>query len=112
MKGQGHRGQRSNLSFFLFSSVYVLFEIVCVCVCVRLICLHHRNHLTATSRRVKFTSIDNNKCAISQHMRLSKRHGAMSETSCSHEHLPQCYPACLYDLSMLEYIFVTDRKKM
>ena len=33
-KGQGHQGQRSNLSFFLFSSVYVLFEIVCVYVCV------------------------------------------------------------------------------
>ena len=49
------QGQRSNLSFFLFSSVYVLFEIVCVCVCVCLICLH-RHHLTATSRRVKFTS--------------------------------------------------------
>ena len=34
-KSQGHRGRRSNLSFFfLFSSVYVLFEIVCVCVCM------------------------------------------------------------------------------
>ena len=28
-----------------------------MCVCVCLICLHRRNHLTATSRRVKFTSI-------------------------------------------------------
>ena len=27
-----------------------------VCVCGYLICLHRRNHLTATSRRVKFTS--------------------------------------------------------
>ena len=44
--------------FFLFSSVYVLFEIVCGCVCVCLICLHRRNHFTATSRRVKFTSED------------------------------------------------------
>ena len=29
-----------------------------VCVCGYLICLHRRNHLTATSRRVKFTSIE------------------------------------------------------
>ena len=29
---------------------------VCICVCVCLICLHRRNHLTATPRRVKFTS--------------------------------------------------------
>ena len=28
-----------------------------MCVCVCLICLHRRNHLTATPRRVKFTSI-------------------------------------------------------
>ena len=70
LKGQGHRGQRSNLSFFLFSSVYVLFEIVCVCVCicVCLICLHRRNHLTATSRRVKFTSIENVFNLISYYM--------------------------------------------
>ena len=33
---------------------------VCVCVCVCLICLHRRNHLTATPRRVKFTSNNNN----------------------------------------------------
>ena len=53
------RSSRSKVKFvifFLFSSVYVLFEIVCGCVCVCLICLHRRNHLTATSRRVKFTS--------------------------------------------------------
>ena len=30
--------------------------------------------------RAKYGHIDNNKCAISQHMRLSKRHGAISET--------------------------------
>ena len=30
-----------------------------MCVCVCLICLHRRNHLTATSRRVKFTSVLN-----------------------------------------------------
>ena len=30
---------------------------MCVCVCVCLICLHCRNHLTATLRRVKFISM-------------------------------------------------------
>ena len=40
-----YRGQRSNLCvFFSFGHVFCL------------ICLHRRNHLTATSRRVKFTS--------------------------------------------------------
>ena len=32
-----------------------------LCACVYLICLHRRNHLTATSRRVKFSSTPNNK---------------------------------------------------
>ena len=51
VKGQIYVG------FFFCWSFYVLFEIVCVCVCVCLICLHRRNHLTATLRRVKFTSL-------------------------------------------------------
>ena len=35
--------------------IYVFFCWSCFC----LICLHRRNHLTATSRRVKFTSVVN-----------------------------------------------------
>ena len=43
-----------------FSVCHVLSYLrLCVCVCV--ICLQRRNHLTATSRRVKLTS--NNKIA-------------------------------------------------
>ena len=56
LKGQGHRGQRSNLFVFFFPVCFPYLRL-CVCVSVCLICLHRRNHLTATSRRVKFTSI-------------------------------------------------------
>ena len=54
--------------------IYVFFSVghimsylrlcVCVCVCVSLICLHRRNHLTATSRRVKITSIINMRITV------------------------------------------------
>ena len=40
----------------MFFSVGHVMSYLRLCVCVCLICLHRRNHLTATSRRVKFTS--------------------------------------------------------
>ena len=42
-----------------------------MCVCVCLICLHRRNHLTATSRRVKFTSFHNVKNMVQHIMDFS-----------------------------------------
>ena len=42
--------------YVVFFSVGHVMSYLRLCVCVCLICLHHRNHLTATSRRVEFTS--------------------------------------------------------
>ena len=44
--------------FYGFFSVghVMSYSRLCLCVCVCLICLHRRNYLTATSRRVKLTS--------------------------------------------------------
>ena len=39
-----------------FFSVCHVMSYLRLCVCVCVICLHRRNHLTATSRRVKLTS--------------------------------------------------------
>ena len=54
------RSSRSKVKFVIFFSFPLCMSYlrlcVCVCMCVCLICLHRRNHLTATSRRVKFTS--------------------------------------------------------
>ena len=44
---------------YVFFSVGHVMSYLRLCVCVCLIFLHRRNHLTATSRRVKFTSIYN-----------------------------------------------------
>ena len=42
---------------YVFFSVCHVMSYLRLCVCVCVICLHRRNHLTATSRRVKLTSI-------------------------------------------------------
>ena len=45
--------------YVCFFSVGHVMSYLRLCVCVCLICLHRRNHLTATSRRVRFTSSKN-----------------------------------------------------
>ena len=50
---------KGHIYVFFFSVCHVMSYLrLCVCVCV--ICLHRRNHLTATSRRVKLTSVQKN----------------------------------------------------
>ena len=48
--------------------------------------------------RAKYRHIDNNKCAFFQQMRLSKRHGSISETMARNFLHPRAFPSMLSGL--------------